>query len=118
MNFTEKYGFNNFCRAPLQWSQSEENAMRRLQPEGFNDTYWELNNILGNPRAVYRIWEHYSGTTVTFPQKLYSREYMLDYIRESIGKKKPSEIAHALGITDRRARQIIKQIRQEEKRGI
>lgn len=113
MKKTVKKGSDNFDRASLQWDADVGGAMKGLEPEGFNDVYRELNSVLGNPRAVLRIWEHYSGTSVTFPQKLYSREYMLEYIRGSIGRKKPSEIARELGITDRRVRQIIREIREE-----
>ena len=78
----------------------------------FNGVYKEMAELLGNEAAL-QIWNRYAGVIVSFPKQLYSKEHIRQYIRENSGKKKPSEIARAIGLTERRVRQII---REEKKR--
>lgn len=85
-----------------------------LHPEGFNDVYKEMTDELGSATMVYRIWKSFGGTSITFPKKLYSQDFTRRYIKESIGRQKPSEVARDLRLTERRVRQIIREIREEE----
>lgn len=78
----------------------------------FNGVYKEMAELLGNEAAL-QIWNRYAGVIVSFPKQLYSKEHIRQYIRENSGKKKPSEISRAIGLTERRVRQII---REEKKR--
>lgn len=82
-------------------------------PEGYNKTYQELAGVLKNDRQVHAVWEHYAGVSVTFPKSLYSRKYTRQLIREAMGKEKPAGIARRTGLTERRVRQIIREIRLE-----
>lgn len=68
--------------------------------------YGEIAQVLTNPKDVEKIYELLKGQTVSFPQKLYSKEYMRDYINANYGTETAREIASILGISDRRVRQI------------
>ena len=81
--------------------------------EGYNKTYKELVGVLKNDRQVHAVWEHYSGVSVTFPKSLYSRKYTRQLIREAMAREKPASIARRTGLTERRVRQIIREIRLE-----
>ena len=78
----------------------------------FNGVYKEMAELLGSTAAL-QIWNRYAGVIVSFPKQLYSKDYIRQFIRENTGKMKPSEIARAIGLTERRVRQII---REENKR--
>ena len=90
----------------------EEREMMEI-PEGYNKTYRELAGVLKNDRQVHAVWEHYAGVSVTFSKSLYSRKYTRQLIGEAMDKEKPAGIARRTGLTERRVRQIIREIRQE-----
>lgn len=71
--------------------------------------YGEIAQVLSNSKDVERIYELLKGQTVSFPQKLYSKEYMREYINKNYGNETAREIASFLGISDRRVRQIAKE---------
>jgi len=85
-------------------------------PKGYNRVYQELAGVLKNERQVYAMWEHYGGVSVTFPKSLYSREYTRKLIEEAMRKEKPASLARRTGLTERRVRQIIREIRMEKKK--
>ena len=92
---------------------SEEENEVKGDPEKFSGVYRELSEILGDA-ATMKIWKRFAGLNITFPQKLYSKEFRKDFIRNNMDEMKPSELARTLGLTERRIRQIIIEIRQEE----
>ena len=106
-----------FSQSPIQSDEQqnlsgEEQEMKEI-PEGYNKTYQELAGVLKNDRQVYAMWKHYGGVSVTFPKSLYSRKYTRQLIREAMDKEKPASIARRTGLTERRVRQISREIRLE-----
>ena len=81
-------------------------------PDRYSGIYKELAELVGDAATV-RIWKQFSGLNVTFPQKLYSKEYRKEYIKENMQDVKPGEMAKALGISERRVRQIITEIKSD-----
>lgn len=79
----------------------------------FNKIYKEIGKMAGDDVAR-KLWEKYGGLTVSFPKNLYSNEYAKEYIRKNNGKVNPSKMAKILNLTERRVRQIIKELRDEE----
>ena len=76
--------------------------------------YEELANLLESEENVKKLHDHYKGLTVTFPVKLFSKEYELQYVKENYGNgKKTHEIARYLNLTERRIRQMVKEIREQ-----
>ena len=81
-------------------------------PEQYGGLYKELAELLGDA-AVVRIWKSYAGLSVTFPMKLSSKEYIREFIREHHAEMKPSEIGRVLGLSERRVRQLIHELRAD-----
>lgn len=84
----------------------------RHDPEQYCEVYKELAEMVGDAN-VRRIWKRYSGLSVTFPQRLYSREYTRKFIADNRDSMKPKDIARAVGLSERRVRQVIHEIRSE-----
>ncbi len=81
-------------------------------PERYSGIYKELAELLGDA-AMLKVWKRFSGLNVTFPQKLYSKEFCKEYIRDNMETAKPSDMAKMLGLSERRIRQIIVEIKEE-----
>lgn len=79
-------------------------------PDQYYEIYRELAELIGNAN-VHKIWQRYSGLTVSFPQHLYSREYTRQFIIDNYETMKPKDIARAVGLSERRVRQIIHEIK-------
>lgn len=94
-------------------TEAEDKDMKRDAGK-YGNVYKELLNILGSDAAVRKIWKAFAGTTVNFPKRLYARDYMLEYIREHMYDMKPSEIAKEMDFTERRVRQIMREIKEAE----
>ena len=54
-----------------------------------------------------------AGLSVAFPRQLYSRAYVRKFIRDNRDNMKPGEIARRVGLTERRVRQIIHDMKEE-----
>ncbi len=101
-----------FKKDSLQLNNDEEVVAMNSNPERYSGVYKELAELLGDA-ATQKIWRRFSGLSITFPQKLYSKEFRIDYIRHSMQQMKPAEMARVLGLSERRVRQIIVEIKHE-----
>lgn len=75
------------------------------------DTYAELKRVLGSDEGVIRIYEHYNGLTISFPKKLYSQEYVRNYITDNYGQECVQDIARRLNLSERRIRQLASELK-------
>ncbi|WP_292211176.1 Mor transcription activator family protein [Butyrivibrio sp.] len=91
---------------------SEEEKEVKSNPEKYSGVYKELAEILGDA-ATMKVWRRFAGLNITFPQKLYSADYRKDFIKENMDEMRPAELARILGLTERRIRQIIIEIKNE-----
>ncbi|ADL34613.1 hypothetical protein bpr_I1879 [Butyrivibrio proteoclasticus B316] len=91
---------------------SEEEKEVKSNPEKYSGVYKELAEILGDA-ATMKVWKRFAGLNITFPQKLYSADYRKDFIKENMDEMRPAELARTLGLTERRIRQIIIEIKNE-----
>lgn len=87
-----------------------------IRPEEMNEVYRELAELVGTTAAV-KIWKYFAGQTVTFPQRIYSREYTRDYIESHMETEKAGEMARKLFLSERRVRQLMQQIRKQREEG-
>ena len=71
-----------------------------------------MNELVGK-EATEKIWAAYHGRIVSFPKNLHSHEYTREYVRRNAGMLQPSDMARHLNITERRVRQILQEIREE-----
>ncbi|MDN4762902.1 Mor transcription activator family protein [Clostridioides difficile] len=73
----------------------------------YKGIYGEMIAILGED-TVKKIHENYKGQQVTFPMKLYSREYIERYIEENKDKKNIKELSKDLGYSMKWIHNIMK----------
>ena len=76
-------------------------------PERYSELYKELAGLIGDS-AVRKLWQEYGGLTITFPKRLYSKEYT----------RQLTQIAKECQLSERRVRQIIKELHIEDKDSI
>lgn len=87
-----------------------------MHPEKYCDIYRELAEVIGDT-ATKKLWKEFGGLTISLPQHLYSREYTRQFIRENMQRLKPKDMARKLNLSERRIRQIIREIRLEDADG-
>ena len=93
----------------LSKSEDVDNLNNNDDYKKYISVYGEIAQVLTNPKDIERIYEILKGQTISFPQKLYSKEYVREYINKNYGNETAREIASFLGISDRRVRQIAKE---------
>lgn len=113
MNNTGYKASDIFKKDSLQLNIDEEVAAMNSNPERYSGVYKELAELIGDA-ATLKIWKRFSGLNITFPQKLYSIDFRKEFIMENMELMRPSEIAKALGLSERRVRQIIAEIKCEK----
>ena len=80
-----------------------------MKKSDFKGIYAEMSEILGE-EIVKIIHKHYKGQQVNFPMKLYSNEYVANYIIENYSEKTVREISRTLGYSDKWVQKLIKKI--------
>ena len=101
MKNTEQYTSDIFKSDSLQLNIDEEVIDINSHPERYSGIYKELAELLGD-NATIKIWKCFSELNITFPQKLYSKEYRKEYIKEKMRSMEPAEMAKELGLSERR----------------
>ena len=74
----------------------------------YSGIYDELMSI-ADENTILKIYDQYTGTTITFPKKLYSQEFVKKYICENYGFQSVQEISRYLNLSSRRVMQIAKE---------
>ena len=111
MKNTGKTTKDNFKSENLQLNKEVIEDVKS-NPDLYGGIYKELAELLGDA-ATIKVWKRFSGLNVTFPQRLYSKEYTKEFIKENMHTLKPSELSRAMGLSERRIRQIITEIKHE-----
>lgn len=109
VNISDNYTSNNCNGVFVEYNSEDENMKKDYNC--YCDVYKELCQIVGeeNMRKIYMF---YKGVSVQFPQGLYSKVYIYSFIEKNMDTMKASEIAKKFSLTERRIRQIIKEIRE------
>ncbi len=104
-----------FKSKSLKLKTGEEKEVNSLKsnPEHYAGVYGELAEILSDAQVV-KIWKKFSGVNVTFPQRLYSKEFTYDFIEENWNSMTAAEIAKEIGLSERRVRQIHKEVKENK----
>ena len=100
--------WNNNCKNNSVKLNYEEEPMSQ-EKDKYSQIYKELAELIGD-NATVKIWKNYQGLNISFPKKLFSNEYVRKYISENVGKKSMREIAKEVGLSERRIRQIAKEL--------
>lgn len=87
--------------------------MKRIS-ENYSGIYKDMIEILGE-EVTLRIYENYRGQQVTFPMRLYSKKYIVDYLIKNYDGKNLKQISRQLGYTCNWLQQMINKANIKEK---
>lgn len=71
----------------------------------YSGVYAEFAKIVGN-KNTEKIYERFRGQQMCFPQKLYTVEYVVQYVKEHYPDERMGDIARIFGYSERRIRQL------------
>ncbi len=100
----------------LYFDADKDQSSMQKQSDMYAGVYGEIAELL-DEASVMVLWKYFRGTTVNFPQKLYDQTYVRQYIKDNMNKKSAYQMAYKLGLTERRIRQIMKEVKDEEQGG-
>lgn len=84
--------------------------MSEITPNDLNGIYKEIADIIGVEKTIL-LHDSFQGQQVTFPKKLYSKEYVVRKMRENDNDKNETMrgMAFNLGYTESHLRKILKE---------
>ena len=77
-----------------------------LKSSDYNGIYPDMVEQLGE-EIVVEINKHYKGQQVTFPMRLYSKNYVIRYIKENYNGNNIKNISRELGYSQRWIQDLI-----------
>jgi Mor family transcriptional regulator len=69
--------------------------------------YKEIADIIGIENTVM-LYKNFKGQQITFPQRIFTIEYVAKYIKENRNGESVRELAKKFGYTERHIRQLLK----------
>lgn len=75
----------------------EKDVMRK-KSENYRGIYKDMVEVLGTDITL-KVYESYKGQQVTFPMRLYSDKYVIDYLSKHYNGKNLKQISRRLGYT-------------------
>ena len=96
----------------------QENMSKKS--ENYRGIYNDMVEVLGHDITL-KVYENYKGQQITFPMRLYSDKYIIDYLNKNYDGKNLKQIARKLGYTCNWLQKVInknginKSVRGEEK---
>lgn len=78
-----------------------------MEPSNFADIYMEIAEVI-SPETAIAMHQLFKGQQIIFPQRLYKKEYVYNYIRKNYNGTNVKELAQKFDYSDRRIRQILK----------
>ncbi len=115
MNTSENSTTDIFKNSSVEYRNGEVIVINS-NPDRYSGVYKEMADLLGDAAAV-KIWKRFSGLNISFPQRLYSKEFTRQFIEENMGTMRPHDIARNVNLSERRVRQIINDIKNEKENG-
>ena len=83
-----------------------------MEAKDFADIYEEIAVEAGTETAV-KIHKLFKGQQILFPQKLYKKDYIYNYIKQNYNGSNIRELSKMFGYSDRRIRQILSSVSNE-----
>lgn len=83
-----------------------KNICMSKKSENYSGIYKDMVEILGE-EITLKIYENYRGQQVTFPMRLYSKDYILEYLTKNYNGKNLKELSRKLGYTSNWLKQVI-----------
>ncbi len=86
----------------------------KRRSDNYSGIYKDMVEILGE-EITLKIYENYKGQQVTFPMRLYSKSYIVEYLIKNYNGKNLKELSRQLGYTSNWLQQVIKKTNIKEK---
>ena len=91
----------------------------KYKAQHYNGIYHDMVIILGE-EMTKKIYQFYRGQQVTFPMRLYSNQYTIEYLIQHYNGQNLKQLSRELGYTERWIKQLIDRYqvveRQEEEK--
>lgn len=78
-----------------------------MNASDFVPAYKEIAEVIGVDETI-KIFEHFRGQQMTFPQRIYSIEYVEKYVRDNYDGTNIRELARKFNYSERRIRDFLK----------
>ncbi|WP_411169275.1 Mor transcription activator family protein [Clostridium sp. MB05] len=75
----------------------EKECMSR-KSESYRGIYKDMVEVLGHDITL-KVYENYKGQQITFPMRLYSDKYIIEYLKKHYDGKNLKQISRKLGYT-------------------
>ena len=82
----------------------------KIENEDFKGIYKNIADLLGE-EATIKLYKNYKGQQITFPMRLYSKEYVLRVIKYKYNGKNLTELSRELDYSERWMRTLVNQIK-------
>lgn len=83
--------------------------MQEKEKEIYAGIYQEMAEIIGSEN-MKKLYRKFKGQQIVFPQKLYSKTYVKEYLLMNRGKMSVGQMSRHLGLSDRRIRQLMSEM--------
>ena len=82
------------------WKKKEmmEKEYMSKKSENYRGIYKDMVEVLGHD-ITQKVYENYKGQQITFPMRLYSDKYIIDYLNKNYDGKNLKQISRKLGYT-------------------
>lgn len=84
----------------------------KLEKESLNEVYKEFADIVGYEN-MEKIFSHFKGQVVSFPTRIYSKEYVLRVLSDEYNGKNSKQLARKLGYSERWILKLISTTKNE-----
>ena len=78
----------------------------KRKSDSYSGIYKDMVEILGE-EITFKIYENYRGQQVTFPMRLYSKNYIVEYLIKNYNGKNLKQLSRQLGYTSNWLQQVI-----------
>lgn len=78
-----------------------------LQSKDFVPIYEEIAKIIGEEETI-KFYENFRGQQITFPRRLFNKEYVARHIKENYNGTNIRELAREFEYSERRIREFLK----------
>ena len=77
------------------------------RPEDYQGIYQEMMELIGE-EMTQKIYHYYKGQQITFPVRMYSKEYSRNYLSKHYNGQNLRQLSRELGYSERWIRHLIK----------
>lgn len=92
---------------------TKEKGGRKMQPSDLVPIYSEIAEVVGVEDA-FKLYEHFRGQQMNFPQRIYSTEYVTQYVKAHYDGTNLREFAKKFNYSERRIRQLLQHKSERE----